>query len=145
MCSTSDTILLGTGLNSAQGPHGKCPELESQLTSRDTSSKRPRFLGFSPPVRVSWPWPLAKFDQVTSVTPRGPLAYKIHTTTYSQIGNRKHQISYFTWKKIVVVFCLQDQPQYMSCGASMRTVDGLWGLWSKDFQVAGKAQPYFPF
>ena len=48
-----------TGLYPAQGPRGKRPELESQLTSRDTSSKRPSFWYFFSQRRLLGldPWP----------------------------------------------------------------------------------------
>ena len=41
-----------TGLYPAQGPRGKCPELESQLTSKAASSKKTMISGFLPPARA---------------------------------------------------------------------------------------------
>ena len=41
-----------TGLYPAQGPRGKRPELESQLTSKAASSKKTTIPGFLPPARA---------------------------------------------------------------------------------------------
>ena len=65
----------GTGLNPAQGPRGNRPELMIRLSSRDASSKRPRFLGFSPQRGFKRPWPLFQRTQVISLGLGSPLNY----------------------------------------------------------------------
>ena len=50
--SLSDINFPYTGLYPEQGPRGKRPELESQLTSKAASSKKTTIRGFLPPVRA---------------------------------------------------------------------------------------------
>ena len=49
---TTDINFPYTGLYPAQGPRGKRPELESQLTSKAASSKKTTIPGFLPPARA---------------------------------------------------------------------------------------------
>ena len=78
--SLPDNIFIYTGLNQAQGPHGKGPELRNRLTSRDASSKRPRFLGFFPQRGLKRFWPSFQGTQVISLGLGSPLTYITHTT-----------------------------------------------------------------
>ena len=78
--SLSGNIFPGTGLNPAQGPRGKRPELRNQLTSRDASSKRPRLLGCLPQRGLKHPWPEFHVTRVIALGPGSPLSYIINTT-----------------------------------------------------------------
>ena len=79
-----------TGLYPAQGPRGKRPELESQLTSKAASSKKTQILafssrsaGFSPDLALDLYlglWPSLSGSLPASSRSLSPLAYKTHTT-----------------------------------------------------------------
>ena len=85
-----------TGLYPAQGPRGKRPELESQLTSKAASSKKTQILaffsrsaGFLPdlaPDLYLGLWPSLSGSLPASSRSLRPLAYKTHTTLLSWEG-----------------------------------------------------------
>ena len=78
-----------TGLYPAQGPRGKRPELESQLTSKAASSKRPRFLGFLPPARAQ-----TSLTQVPSPSGHFPRTWKPVS-----LHNQHHTLPQRIWNK----------------------------------------------
>ena len=73
-----------TGLYPAQGPHGKRPELESQLTSKAASSKKTTIPGFLPPA-----WAQTSLTRVPSDSGHFPRTWRPvslhnqHHTLYS--------------------------------------------------------------